>query len=161
MALYCPGGFHSSCYRSGAELLQHRPCGWQSLRCLLSGSQVAQWSRIHLPMQEMRVQSLDWEDPLEEGMATHSSILAYKISWTERGAWQLQSRGSQRVKTQMGDWAHTRTLAENMCRLLPWGMRALLRYKAAMAGESGEDKVFPAHTASSRTEGEVWTGCWG
>ena len=33
--------------------------------------------------QEMRFQSLGWEDPLEEGMATHSSILAWKISWTE------------------------------------------------------------------------------
>ena len=42
--------------------------------------------RIHLPMQEMkerRVQSLGWEDPLEESMATHSSINAWKILWTE------------------------------------------------------------------------------
>ena len=31
----------------------------------------------------MQVQSLDWEDPLEEKMATHSSILAWKITWTE------------------------------------------------------------------------------
>ena len=44
-----------------------------------------------------RVQSLGWEDPLEEGMATHSSILAWKIPWTEepRG---LQSTRSQRVR---------------------------------------------------------------
>ena len=34
-------------------------------------------------MQEIRVQSLDREDPLEKGMATHSSILAWRISWTE------------------------------------------------------------------------------
>ena len=34
-------------------------------------------------MQETRVQSLGWEDPLEEEMATHSSILAWKIPWTE------------------------------------------------------------------------------
>ena len=34
-------------------------------------------------MQESRVQSLGWEDTLEEGMATHSSILAWKIPWTE------------------------------------------------------------------------------
>ena len=35
-------------------------------------------------MQETRVQSsLDWEDPLEEGMATHSNILAWRIQWTE------------------------------------------------------------------------------
>ena len=38
----------------------------------------------HLPaMQETRVRSLDWEDPLEKEMATHSSILAWKIPWTE------------------------------------------------------------------------------
>ena len=35
-------------------------------------------------MQEMWVRSLDWEDPLEEEMATHSSILAWRISWTEK-----------------------------------------------------------------------------
>ena len=34
-------------------------------------------------MQETQVQSLSWEDPLEKGMATHSSILAWGISWTE------------------------------------------------------------------------------
>ena len=36
-----------------------------------------------LAMQETQVQSLGWEDPLEKGMATHSSILAQRISWTE------------------------------------------------------------------------------
>ena len=40
--------------------------------------------------------TLDWEDPLEEGMATHSSILAWRISWTEEPG-GLQSMGSQRV----------------------------------------------------------------
>ena len=39
-------------------------------------------------MQETQIQSLRWEDPLEKDMATHSSILAWEISWTERGAWQ-------------------------------------------------------------------------
>ena len=34
-------------------------------------------------MQETQVQSLSWEDPLEKGMATHSSILAWRIPWTE------------------------------------------------------------------------------
>ena len=34
-------------------------------------------------MQETWLQSLDWEDPLEEGMATHSRILAWRIPWTE------------------------------------------------------------------------------
>ena len=47
-------------------------------------------------MQEMPVQSLGWEDPLEEGMATHSSILAWRILWREEPS-GLQSTGSQRV----------------------------------------------------------------
>ena len=47
-------------------------------------------------VQETRVQSLGWEDPLEKEMTTHSSILAWKISWTEESGGQ-QSIGSQRV----------------------------------------------------------------
>ena len=47
--------------------------------------------------QEMRVQSLGGEDPLEEGMASHSSILARRISWTEEPG-GLQTMGSQRVR---------------------------------------------------------------
>ena len=47
--------------------------------------------------QEIRVRSLGWEDPLEEGMATQSSILAWKIPWTEEPG-GLQSMGSQRVR---------------------------------------------------------------
>ena len=48
-------------------------------------------------MQETGVQSLDWEDPLEEGMATHSSILAWRIPWTEEPG-RLQFTGLQRVR---------------------------------------------------------------
>ena len=44
----------------------------------------------------MWVRSLDWEDPLEEEMAAHSNILAWKIPWTEESG-GLQSMGSQRV----------------------------------------------------------------
>ena len=47
-------------------------------------------------MPERRVQSLGREDPLEEGMATQSSILAGKIPWTEEPGW-LRPMGSQRV----------------------------------------------------------------
>ena len=47
-------------------------------------------------MQETWVQSLGWEDLLEKEMATHSSILAWKIPWTEEPG-RLQSMGSQRV----------------------------------------------------------------
>ena len=47
-------------------------------------------------MQETQVQSLGWEDPLEKEMTTHSSILAWKIPWTEEPC-GLQSMGLQRV----------------------------------------------------------------
>jgi len=48
-------------------------------------------------MQETQVQSLDWEDPLEKGIAIHSSILAWRILWTEEPG-GLQSMGLQRVR---------------------------------------------------------------
>ena len=48
-------------------------------------------------MQKTQVQSLGWEDPLEEGMATHSSILAWRIPWTEEPG-GLQSIGLQKVR---------------------------------------------------------------
>ena len=46
--------------------------------------------------QEMQVLSLGWEDPLEEDMAAHSSILAWRVPWTQEPG-GLQSMGSQRV----------------------------------------------------------------
>ena len=52
----------------------------------------------HLPaMQENRVRSLGGEDPLENGKATHSSILAWRTPWTEEPG-GLQSMGSQRIR---------------------------------------------------------------
>ena len=47
-------------------------------------------------MREIRVESLGWEDPLEEGPATHSSILALRIPWTEEPG-RLQSMWSQEL----------------------------------------------------------------
>ena len=47
-------------------------------------------------VKENQIRSLDWEDPLEKGMATHSSILAYRIPWTEEPG-GLQSMELQRV----------------------------------------------------------------
>ena len=49
-----------------------------------------------LAMQETPVRSLGWEDPLEKGIATHASILAWRILWTEEPG-GLQSIGLQRV----------------------------------------------------------------
>jgi len=50
-----------------------------------------------LPMQETKIWSLGWEDPLEEEMTTHSSILGWKILWTEEHG-RLQSMESQRIR---------------------------------------------------------------
>ena len=60
-------------------------------------SLVAQMVKNLPVMQEIRVLSLSWEDPLKEEMVTHSSILAWGIPWTEEPG-GLQSRGSQRVR---------------------------------------------------------------
>ena len=53
-------------------------------------------SKVSAYMQETWVQSLDWEDPFEKEMATHSSILAWEIPWTEEPG-RPQSMGSRRV----------------------------------------------------------------
>ena len=55
--------------------------------------------------QETQVWILGQEDPLEDGIATHSSILAQRIPWTEEPG-GLQSVGSQRVGHEWSDWAH-------------------------------------------------------
>ena len=57
---------------------------WASLVAQLLKNLPAMW--------ETQVQALDWEDPLEEVMTTHSSILAWRIP-VDRGAWRLQSKG--------------------------------------------------------------------
>ena len=59
-------------------------------------SLIAQLVKNLPAMQETWVRFLGWEDPLEKEMAIHSSILAWKIPWTEQ-AGGLQSMGSQRV----------------------------------------------------------------
>ena len=64
---------------------------------------------ICLPVQEMQVQSLGGEDPLEEEIAPHSSILAWRIPRTEESG-RLQSMGSQRVRhNRVTEQAHSDT----------------------------------------------------
>ena len=58
---------------------------------------VAQVVKNPPAMQETRVPSLGWEDPLKKEMATHSSILAWRIPWTEEPS-GLQSMGLPRVR---------------------------------------------------------------
>ena len=74
-----------------------RPMG--SLRTgttFCGASQVAQWVKNLPAMQEIWARFLGQEDPLEEGKATHSSILAWRVPWTEEPG-GLQSMGWQRV----------------------------------------------------------------
>ena len=71
------------------SLIRSSPYVWASL--------LAQWYITRLPMQETQLQPLGREDPLEKEMATCSSMLAWKILWTEESG-RLQSLGSQRVR---------------------------------------------------------------
>ena len=68
---------------------------------IVGASLVAQMVKSLPEMQETQVQSLGWEDPLEEEMATHFSILAWRIPWTEEPGGQ-QFMGSQsRIELSM------------------------------------------------------------
>ena len=87
-------GLIPGCGRSPGERIGYPPqYSWASL--------VMQMVKNLLATRETWVWSLGQEDPLEEGLATHSRILAWRIPWTE-GPGGLQSRGSQRVRL---DWA--------------------------------------------------------
>ena len=68
---------------------------------------VKNWPAKAGDVRDLWVQSLGWEDPLEEGMATHSSILAWRTQWTEEPG-GLQIIGSQRVGHNGSNLACTR-----------------------------------------------------
>ena len=73
-------------------------CGYtHTYICIYRAALVVQTIKNLPAMQETQVRSLGQEDPLEKGMATHSSILAWEISWTEEPS-ELQSVGLQRVR---------------------------------------------------------------
>ena len=85
----------------GGSVVKNLPARWETQVWSLGGedlwtSLVAQMIRYLPIMRETRVQFLGWEDLLEKEMVTHSSILAWKIPWTEKPC-RLQSMGSQRV----------------------------------------------------------------
>ena len=76
--------------------------------CSTSPGSLGGSDRKNLPaVQETRVRSFGWEDPLEKEMATHSSILAWKIPWTEETG-GLQSTGSKRVGHDWTTNTHTK-----------------------------------------------------
>ena len=74
-------------------------------------SPVAQMVKNLPSMQKTWVRSLDWEDPLKKEIATHSSILAWRISWTEEPG-RLQAMGSQRIRHNQT----INTLQKRSCR---------------------------------------------
>ena len=76
--------------------MQQSPSTFIKCKNIKWASLVAQSVKNLPAVQETRVPTLGWEDPLGKEMATHSSILAWKISWTEEPG-GLQSMGSQRV----------------------------------------------------------------
>ena len=67
---------------------------------------MAQMVKNPLAVQETWVLSLSWEDPLEEGMATHSSILAWRVPM-DREAWRATVLRVAKSQTQLSDQAHT------------------------------------------------------
>ena len=69
---------------------------------LVRASLVVQTVKNLPAMQEAWVQSLGWEDPLEEGMATHSNILALRIPWTEEPG-GLQAMRVRKSRTRLSD----------------------------------------------------------
>ena len=76
-----------------------------TLLCIKWASQVALMVKnlsARQEMQETWVLSLSWEDPLEEGMATHSSILAWRILM-DRGAWRAAVHGVAKSQTQLSN----------------------------------------------------------
>ena len=81
-------------------------------------SQVSQMVKNLPAVQETGVPSLGWEDPLEKGMGTHSSILAWRILWTESGG--LQSMESQRVRHDWATNTHTHTHTPKTCSEQAW-----------------------------------------
>ena len=86
---------------SGVSLYSLSTFTVKSTSTLTADSLVAQWLKRLPPMRETWVRSLGQKDPLEKEMAIHSSILAWRIPWTEKPS-RLQSMGSQRVGH---DWA--------------------------------------------------------
>ena len=91
-------------------IFQARILEWISISFSRGSSQPRNWTQVSciagiflylLSCEGTQVQSLGWEDPLKKGMATHSSILAWRIPWTEEPG-RLQSMESQRVRH---DWA--------------------------------------------------------
>ena len=118
---------------------------WVAISFSRGSSQSRDWTQVaqrlkHLPpMWESWVQSLGWEDPLEKEMATYSSILAWRIPWTEKLG-RLQSTGSQRVRH---DW-----VTSLLDHLIHQGSPRILEWVA-----------YPFSNGSSQSRNQTWVSC--
>ena len=84
----------------------------------------------------MQVRSLGREDPLEEGMATHSCIIAWRIPWTEEPG-GLQSMGSQRVGQDLTTWhAHTQKTGPSPSEVRPGGPNPMMNILSSTSTSS-------------------------
>ena len=81
-------------------------------------------------IQKTRVRSLSWEDPLEEGMAIHSNILAWRIPWTEEPG-RLQSMRSQRIGYNWSNGRHTST-STHLLSSFPHSLSICIIYDVSM-----------------------------
>ena len=121
----------------------------------------------------MQVWSLGWEDPLGKEMATHSSILAWRIQWTEEPG-RLQSMGSQRVGH---DWAANTftlselgsfsiflsfhlTLGETSCCLGHYWLERLTRQEIAAISLIADKELERPGALSWKHSGNQWSGPW-
>ena len=95
-------------------------------------SLVAQTVKNLPAMQEIQVRSLVWEDPLEKGMAAHSSILAWRILWTEEPG-GLQSMELQRVRHRLSDLTLAASLTLGYLTLSCIGQATLILPRSTLA----------------------------
>ena len=117
--------------------------GFPSLHKVLLCLLVVQTVNNLPAMRETQVWSLGQEDPLEKGMATHSSVLVWRISWTEEPG-GLQSMGSQRVGQ---GWAANIPTFKRVLTFLRYGNQTLLVFS------------FPYHTHPVYKIFECTAGC--
>ena len=89
--------------------------------------------------QETRVRALGWEHPLEKGMATHYSILAWRIPWTEKTG-GLQSMGSQKVRH---DWVTNTSLSWEYLRKCMLGTEKAWTMTQGMQSAQCKEKIWP------------------
>ena len=107
------------------------------------GFPVAQRLKRLPPMWEIGVRSLGQEDPLEKEMATHSSILAWRIPWSEEPG-RLQSTGSQRVR-------HDRATSLS----LSWCLNCFTKKVVYTENFFGESRIFGANVISSQLKSQA------